>query len=137
MSPFAFTSIQALKLSKEDKPNISMRDGSLVLTAERDGSSIVITAPLPGTIPNLVKTTVKTERKLARTNSYVKPGEQHPLAKLTEKDVKEIRAMAADPEFMKKYTSRHQFLLDLGRAYKVHFTTIAHIIARVTWKHVD
>ena len=117
MAPFNFKSIQALALSKEDKPTVSMRDGSLVLTAERDGSSIVITAPLPGTVPVSVQTTVKTENK---SRSYhIKAGEQHPLAKLTEKDVKEIRAMAADPDFMRKYASRHQFFedLEIGRAH--------------------
>lgn len=138
MSPFHFQSVQSLTLSKEDKPQIDVHDGNLVLTAERSGERIVITAPLAGSVPPVAQTIVKVPGKPVkkRRNYLQNSGENHKLAKLTENQVKEIRHMADDPSLMSTYGSRSSFYQELAKIYNVHHTTIGHVVNRETWKHI-
>jgi hypothetical protein len=58
-------------------------------------------------------------------NKY--PGERNPHAKLTERDVIEIRAL---------YASKVYKQIDLARLYNVSFGSISDIVNRETWKHI-
>lgn len=138
MSPFLFQSVQSLTLSKEDKPQIDIHGGNLVLTAERAGERIVITAPLAGSVPQVAQTVVNAPKRNARKRrNYLHiSGQNHKLAKLTEDQVKEIRHMADDPALMATYGSRSAFYQELAKIYNVHQTTIGHIVTRETWKHI-
>lgn len=138
MAPFTFQSVQSLALSAEDHPQLDVRDGKIVLTAERSGERIMITAPLSGIVPTVAKTEVKTPKR-RQTNPIqrtVPKGEQHKLSKLTEEQVKEIRAMAEDPSITKNYATRHELHIELARIYGVHFTTVNKIINRRSWAHI-
>lgn len=141
MTYFTFKPIQTLVLSKDDNPRLAVKDGVLTITATKEGETLLISAPMPMVASTpVVKTTVKNQTtgkiQQRRHGSHLPSGEQHPLSKLTEKEVREIRAMAADASIRNSYSSHNKFLVELGRMYKVHFTTIAHIINRVTWKHI-
>ena len=136
MAPFDFQSVKSLALSTEDHPQLDVRDGKIVLTAERNGERIMITAPLTGIVPPVAKTEVKAPKRRRRVALSRPKGEQHSLSKLTEEQVKEIRAMAEDPSITSNYPNRHELHMELGRIYGVHFTTINKIINRRSWTHI-
>jgi len=143
MSPFNFQSIQSLEISKDDHPEIDVRDGRLVLTAQRGTERIMITAPIAGMVPTVSKRTVKVAgnktviktAKLLKTDRRV--GENHALSKLKESDVREIKNMLNDQKLTKSFKNQTTLYQDLGKAYKVHFTTIANIAKGYSWKHVE
>ncbi len=54
-------------------------------------------------------------------------GEKQHLAKLTEKQVVEIR---------QKYATKNYTQSQLGREYNVDYKSICYIINRITWKHI-
>ena len=58
------------------------------------------------------------------------------LAKLTAQQVLEIRELAKDSEIVKSYGSLTSFCVEIGKVYNVHFTTIAAILRRASWKHI-
>ena len=143
MSPFNFQSIQSLEISKDDHPEIDVRDGRLILTAQRGTERIMITAPIASMVPVVAKRSVKVSGKtgtnktarLAPTDRRV--GENHALAKLTEADVREIKNIIKDSKFCKSFKNQTALYQELGKAYKVHFTTIANIAKGSSWKHVE
>ena len=142
MAPFNFQSIQSLEISKEDHPEIDVRDGRLVLTAQRGTERIMITAPIANMIPAVAKRTVKVSGK-TKTNNVVslaptdgRVGANHASEKLTEADVREIKNILNDRKISKSFKNRTAFYQELGKAYKVHFTTIANIAKGSSWKHV-
>jgi hypothetical protein len=139
MSPFNFQSIQSLEISKDDHPEIDVRDGRLVLTAQRGAERIMITAPIAGMVPVVAKRAVKVAggkvTALPATDRRV--GENHALAKLTESDVREIKNILKDKKLSNSFKNKTKFYQELGKAYKVHFTTIANIACGASWKHVE
>lgn len=144
MSPFNFQAIQTLAIVKEDNPHVDVRDGQLILTAERNNERIMITAPLASVMPTAVKSTVKAPARSPRNAQKGKSlpasdrrvGEKNPLAKLTEEDVREIRALATDSDYQKEFSSMHEMFHAIGKVYGVHFTTAYNIVNRRSWKHV-
>lgn len=58
-------------------------------------------------------------------------GETHPIAKLTENDVRDIRA-----RYVKDVKNRDKRQLKLAEEYGVNQTAISCIIRRKTWKHL-
>lgn len=56
------------------------------------------------------------------------PGSQHPMARLTESQVLEIRA---------RYTPRKVTMEQLAAEYRVSYDCIRHIVYGETWKHVS
>ena len=56
--------------------------------------------------------------------------------KLTEKQVKEIKTLLADTNYMNTYQSEYQAHKDIGKAYGVTYMTIKYIHHGVTWGHV-
>ena len=58
---------------------------------------------------------------------YLPKGEKHYTAKLTEKDVREIR---------KRYLEGER-VCDLAREFEIHPTSLRAIITYRSWKHVD
>ncbi len=141
MSPFNFHAIQTLALEPSDNPNIDVQNGRLVLTASRGEDQIMITAPLNSVVPASVQTTVKAPRRAkrrnhARNHTNHPKGENHSLAKLTDANVREIRALAADQAYMSSFASKYAAVREISDAYKVHFTTVAKILDGKTWKHL-
>ncbi len=145
MSPFNFQAIQTLSIVKEDNPHVDVRDGQLILTAERNNERIMITAPLASVLPKAVKNTVKVPSRSSRIvrkgerlpANDPRVGEKNPLAKLTEEAVREIRALATDKDYQKEFNSMNEMFHAIGKVYGVHFTTAYNIVTRRSWKHVE
>jgi len=142
MSPFDFKTVQHLDITSADSPSMDVKDGQIILMAERDGARIMITAPLNGIMPRVAKTTVrKPARSLPSLISTSKPrpsmqGASNSLAKLNEDQVKEIRAVATNRELRRQYKTKIAMYRDLASKYHVHVLTIKNIIDRVSWKHI-
>ena len=142
MNPFDFKTVQHLDITSADCPSMDVKDGQIILMAERNGSRIMITAPLSGIMPRVAKTTVRTPaRSLRAATKTTKPrpsvqGVNNSLSKLNEEQVKEIRNFASDREFCRKYQTKISLYRALASQYKVHFLTIKNIINRVSWKHI-
>jgi Mor family transcriptional regulator len=151
MSPFNFQSVLSLDIKAADKPNIDIQNDYLVLTATRDGDQIRITAPLNSVMPQRQEQKKVQERKPTRNRKarryrqqqpgtrtyYFKPGEDSPMAKLTEEKVAEIRSLATDKSYRNEFSSEHAMLKTIAKAYEVHYTTIYQIVRGTTWKHVE
>lgn len=142
MSSFTFQAIQCLDLSSADMPCIDVKDGKLILTAERNQERIMITAPLNGIIPKVSQTTVRSTRRTAllpkqRKNlSGAKPTRLNGTQKLTEEKVKEIRALAEDKDLRAQHGSNLRLCKHLGKMYNVHYYTIKNVLDRVSWQHI-
>lgn len=126
--PFNFQAIQTLRITADDRPNIDVQDGNLILTATRGEDQIMITAPINSVIPTAKAVSVKNPRRAAR--------KAKPLAKLNADLVREIRAKAADRNFMNQFNSINSAYTHLAKEYGVHLTTIYGVIQRYSWKNV-
>lgn len=155
MAPFNFSSVQSLDLNPEDNPQIDIKKDQVVITAQRGDERIMITAKIPGVNVPVVATTVSTPgKKPVQVSHQIIQSKQHPLkgavlpasdkrtgennalAKLTAKQVLEIRELASDPDIVKAYGSLTNFYTEIGKVYNVHFTTIGNIVNRQSWKHL-
>ena len=149
MSHFDFQSYRLLEFSNEDCPTVFFNDDRLCITAERDDEIIMITAPMPQEkakapvtrsqvkAPNRkpIKAAAKTSSTLPVTDSRV--GENSKLSKLTAAQVTDIKQMLADPQTLKEFKTRTNSYVELAKVYGVHWTTVANIDKRRTWKHVN
>jgi hypothetical protein len=153
MSPFNFEPIQILDIKPEDNPQIDVKDGLILIKASRGSDRIVITAPLQSVLPSPVQTTVRASsnnREHSRTyrrQPAIKPGTLLPAdhgavgenssnAKLTEVEVREMRALSNDPSYTQTFENKQQMLYDLAKVYKIHWTTVRNILINKSWKHV-
>ena len=139
MTSFSFQSIQSLEISAQDNPIIDVRDGRIVLTAERGEERIVITAPLQGIMPKVSATSVKTP--IRRKNGplagrSLHKGEENGMAKLNDDTVREIRTMLADKNFVEGYRNATAMYAEIAKAYKVSPWAIKNVADNISWKHV-
>lgn len=138
MNRIEFSSIQLLSLTESDNPTITLDQGMWTLVANRNGEQIMITAPdvrnqLPKTQPVSYQRRVKKNR---RKVDLIPRGEDHPKAKLTEEDVREIRNLFVDPDYRREFDNDHQVLIDLAKVYRIHYTTVYKIVNNQSWKHI-
>lgn len=140
MSTFNFESVQLLELAESDQPSIDVHDGQLVLTAQRQGQKIRITAPLQQMLPVPARTTVRMPRPSRKGISIPggekRQGELNKMAKLTDEAVREIRLMLSDDNFVNSFNSRHAMYTELAKAYNVHYATIGNVAENKSWKHI-
>ncbi len=81
-----------------------------------------------GTHTNNVKDTLEKGRHNFVLGAYVKHGEDHPDAILTEADVRSIRALYAAGGITQDA---------LGKQFGIGQTVVSKVVLRKTWKHVD
>ena len=146
MNSFSFQNIQSLEITAADQPSLNVADDQLVLTATRNGSRIMITAPLSHIIPTPVQTTVKSNVKASRKVSSLKGkildpsddrvGEKNGNAKLNVNQVKVIKTKLKCDKFMCDYKSRTAAHRVLAGWYEVDTSCIYQIDNNLTWKHV-
>ena len=141
MTTFNFQSVQCLDLQCEDNPSIDVKDGRIVLTAQRGEERIIITSPLSGLMPGATKTYLKAPaRAKAATTSYARrarnQGQKNPISKLTEADVLEIRELAKDSLIQGKHQSKMKLYEELAQAYRVNKYTIKNVVERISWTHI-
>ena len=139
MTSFNFQSIQSLEISAQDNPTIDVRDGHLVLTAERGHERIMITAPLQGIVPKVSATTVKApkRRKISPLlGRSLHKGADNGMAKLNDDLVREIRTLLIDKSFVKSYKNVTAMYTDLSKSYNVSPWAIKNVAEGLSWKHV-
>jgi hypothetical protein len=139
MSPFNFQSIQSLELSSKDNPVIDVRDGHLVITAERGQEKIMITAPLQGIVPKVSSTTVKTpgrKKPSPLLGRSLHQGEENGMAKLNDDSVREIRTLLKDKDFVASYKNVTSMYTEIARSYNVSPWAIKNVAEGASWKHV-
>jgi hypothetical protein len=139
MSPFNFQSIQSLELSSKDNPVIDVRDGHLVITAERGQEKIMITTPLQGIVPKVSATTVKTpgrKKPSPLLGRNLHQGSENGMAKLNDDSVREIRTLLKDKDFVASYKNVTSMYTEIARSYKVSPWAIKNVAEGASWKHV-
>lgn len=139
MTSFNFQSIQSLEISAQDNPTIDVRDGRLVLTAERGQERIMITAPLQGILPKVAATTVKTagrKKPSPLLGRSLHKGSDNGMAKLNDDAVREIRTLLADETFVKSYKNSTTMYAEIANSYKVSPWAIKNVAENLSWKHV-
>ena len=139
MSPFNFQSIQSLEISAKDNPTIDVRDGHLILTAERGEERIMITAPLQGILPKVSDTTVKvsqTKRTYRVRSLGSHQGTKNGMAKLNDEKVCEIRALLEDKSFVQSFANLTALYTEIAEAYNVSPWAIRNIAEGFSWTHV-
>lgn len=146
MNSFNFEPVHVLNIKAEDNPKIDVQDGMIVISANRGNNRIVVSAPLQSVLPSASAVQIKVNGKAKRPPA-IKPGtrlpathgsvgERSPKAKLKETDVREIRALAKDPNYTSGFPNRQKMVEDLAKVYKIHWTTVYSIISKKSWKHV-
>jgi len=145
VSTFQFKAVQLLQLGKADNPTIKIEDGTLTISANRDGDQILITTPMPSTsvLPQQTKelvpapvVTKSVRRKPKYWSRNPRFGESHAKAKLKEQDIREMRTLFCDDEYRKGFGSEYALYVDLAKAYNVHYTTVYKVVHNQSWKHV-
>lgn len=152
MTSFNFEPVQLLDIKAEDNPKIDVKDGMLLIHANRNGDRIIISAPLNSVLPSAVsvQTTVKgsSSRRLQnQRGAGAKPlpmlpvsngreGQNNALSKLTDNDVREMRFMSKDFEYANSFSSKQKMIQDLAKIYCIHWTTVYNIINYKSWKHI-
>lgn len=138
MSSFNFRPVHLLELNDTDSPSIDVQEGHLILTAERNGEQIRITAPLKNVLPQVQATTVHKPRRSPRfmTGGEKRAGELNGMAKLTDSEVREMRLLLADPKLSAGFSSKQALYEEIAKIYKVHFATVRSIAHNQSWKHV-
>lgn len=136
----AFQAVQLLNFTEADQPYISLDQGIWTLVANRNGEQIMITAPdtrqqLENVAPTPVKRRVK--RRRGRIVDWAPKGEEHPKAKLTEGDVREMRELFKDNSFRQEFDSDHKVLMEFAKIYNIHYTTAYKIVHGQSWKHLN
>jgi hypothetical protein len=139
MNRIEFRPIQLLSFTEADQPNITLEQGVWTLVANRNGEQIMITAPdnrksLYKAQP--VSHARQVKKKKTRKTDLISRGENHPKAKLTESDVRELRNLFNDPDYRREFDSDHQVLMDLSKVYGIHHTTVYKIVNNMSWRHL-
>lgn len=141
MTTFQFKAVQLLQLREADNPTVQIEDGTLTISADRDGDQILITTPVSSTfkLPKQVATPVairKVQSKRRYWSRNSPRGEDHAKAKLKEQDIREMRAMFRDTQYRNSFSNMHALYLDIAKAYNVHYTTVYKIVKGQSWRHV-
>ena len=147
MKPLEFREIRKLEICDEHEPTYTIRGGNIVLTATSDNTEYELVFPSATLRTMLLQpkaakvTTHNNGRHRPRRNMRIKAGdrrvgENSHKAKLTEADVREIRAMAKDKTYMAGFGSKYAAMCDLSKTYKIHVTQIYKIVNNQAWKTV-
>ena len=138
--------------------SVILRDGKLTVNIKDHGMTYNVSANIntvhkEDSIPSLFASKLEaksslgmikvTERKQPKLNATTdrRFGATHfrwngPTPKLTTQDVREIKMMLGDEEFMSKYRNITQAYEEIGKAYKVTGCAIGNIARGIAWKHV-
>jgi hypothetical protein len=77
------------------------------------------------------------ERRSNRNNHSNHSNDYIPFSrKLTESQVREIKALLDDKDYMREFKSEYKAHKELGDVYNVNYMTIAMIARGMTWKHI-
>jgi len=158
-SPFQFKQIQTLNIRSDQNPRVSIESELMVITANINSIETVITVPVDCLIKNKDGSEVKpfplkSQSKVSslRSKQIQSPriknrffvnsgkkrqGELNGMAKLTEKQVVEIKEILKDKSYISTFTNKGQFYDEVAKAYNVTRACILAIKTNTTWRHVS
>jgi len=138
MTSFNFRPVQILELNSEDSPRIDVQEGTIILTAERNGEQIRITAPLQNILPQATATVVRRPSRLGKPvkGGEKRAGELNGMARLTTDKVREMRLLLSNEKFVKSFASSHEMYKKLAETYNVHPGTVRNVATFQSWKSV-
>jgi hypothetical protein len=152
MDHFQFSDVKLLQLKSADQPSFAFDKSYLTITATRDGTTIIIKAPMKSTkelksgvtdltfAPKLNQKENVNIGKNPRKNynfSGVLRGEKHPHSRLTEYQVRQIKERFASSIYMKQFNSRIAASVEIAKEYGVSVSCISSIQAERNWRHVQ
>lgn len=144
MDRFEFSSVKLLRLQATDNPDFLIKDGSLTITATREGSTIMIQTPITNetafakTKPENSPVTISIEKDKKATKRVfnVPRGENHSRAKLTDRQVRQIKECLRSKIFMKQFNNRRAAFEYIAKEHNVSWCCIEHIHVGRSWKHI-
>lgn len=152
MDHFQFSDVKLLQLKSADQPSFSFDKNYLTITASRDGTTIIIKAPmksikeLKNSVTDLIFTPKLNQKENVNTKVNLKEfyalsryrrGEKHPGSRLTEHQVRQIKERFVSPIYMKQFNSRIAALVEIAKEYGVSVSCISSIQTEKSWKHVQ
>lgn len=154
-NPFEFKQIQTLHIKSEHNPRVSIKNESMVIEAIIDNVETLITVP----VNCLVKNKDSSDAKLSCSNviglnakrsqsprirnrlitgvGKKRQGELNGMAKLTEKQVIEIKEIFNDEAYASTFENKGCFYDEIAKAYGVTRACILAIKTNTTWRHLS
>jgi len=134
---------------KDGKLNVNIKDHGMTYTvsaninaAPKDESKSLSSVSKSEAMTSLRMLKV-TERKESKLNSNAdrRFGAKHfrwngPTPKLSTQEVREIKMMLSDADFMSKYRNVTEAYKEIGKAYNVTGCAIGNIARGIAWKHI-
>lgn len=147
--------LSQLDVQHPDHVSVITRDGRVTISVIKDGTSVTLGFPvkhaMPDTTPRPPLQQQDNERmgiKIQETTGdkpRPKPvgpvGTKHVrfngyVPKLTPSDVRDIKMMVNDSDFMSKYSSKTEGYREIGKAYNVTGCAIGNIARGIAWSHI-
>lgn len=147
--------LDQLDLSNPDHVSVITRDGKMTVSIRKAGGTITITnqittawldtaprPPLQQPAPKLMAVKESQAKPLAlkAVSTSPKPTRvrRSPSGnpKLTAEDVKEIKQMLADKQFMASFGSKSKAYSQIGKGYGVSLFTVTNIDKGLAWRNV-
>ena len=147
--------LDQLDLSNPDHVSVITRDGKMTVSIKKAGGTITISnslkgdwldttprPPLQQPAPKLMAVKggqgKSSALKLVSTKPKPKQARRSPSGnpKLNAQDVKEIKQLLADKEFMASFGSKSKAYTQIGKGYGVSLFTITNIDKGLAWRQV-
>jgi len=137
--------LSQLDVASPDHVSVITRAGKVMISVKKDGAEVTVGFPIKDQVFNTTprpplqqpapKLMAVIETK-GNARKRTKPA-QLQNCKLTEADVREIKAMLSDHGIMSKFRSKHQAHIEIGKAYKVSHHAIANIANGKAWLNIN
>lgn len=136
--------LNQIDVANPDHVSVITRSGRITISVKKDGAEVMVGFPIKDQVfnttprPPLQQPAPKlmaVKETVVSMGKRTKPVRFH-NNKLTEADVREIKAMLCDDGIMSKFRSKHQAHIEIGKAYKVSSDAIANISSGRAWAHI-
>ncbi|NBR24442.1 MAG: hypothetical protein EBU08_11865 [Micrococcales bacterium] len=144
-TPIHMELLSQLDVANPDHVSVITRAGKVTISVKKDGAEVTVGFPIKGQVFNMTPRPplqqpapklMAVKESQGNVKARIKPVQFH-NNKLTESDVREIKAMLGDHGIMSKFNSRHQAYIEIGKAYKVSLHAIANIAKGKAWSQVN
>lgn len=140
--------LSQLDVSNPDHVSVITRDGKMTVSIRKAGSAVTVSMPIQNVFdttpvtptqgaPELQPYKAMVTKQVSKDQLLSRPRlVPNPNSKLTEVQVREIKAILADPEIMGKFRGTTHAYNEIGKAYKISGCAVSHIARGISWKHV-
>lgn len=135
--------ISQLDIQNPDHVSVITREGKVTISVMKDGTSVTLGLPIRQVINTTPRPALQQDGEMALVKKIVsgdRPKRIKPQAfcnaKLSERDVREIKGVLATPSIMKEFKSLNRAYIDIGKAYGVSQHTISNIHKGKAWAHI-